>query len=481
MQPLVKLRRGAGQEPVPLNATVLEPAMPDTATSDDADGASVPHADAPRVYVETFGCQMNEADSALIVGQLRRAGYRSVSGPEDADVVLVNTCAVREKAEARVYGRTSQLLQYRERNPRLIIGITGCMAEHLREKLETTAPHVSIVAGPDAYRDIATLVDKARRGERAIDVHLDKTEVYEGLDGVPNDDGVSGFVTIQRGCDKFCTFCVVPFTRGRERGVPPREVLRQVRTLVDHGYREVTLLGQTVNSYRYEDVEFADLLRAVARTPGLARVRFTSPYPRDFSDRVIDVMASEPTLCPYVHMPVQSGSDAVLERMKRGYDRREFVDLVARLRQAIPDIAISTDLLVGFCGETVAQHEETLSLMDEVRFDFAFMFRYSDRDITYAAKKLSDDVPEEEKIRRLQEVIERQEGHTRAAHDRRVGTVQEILVSGTAKRGDALVGRTRHFQNAILPLDAAKPGELVELTVTRSTGHSLVMAPRARD
>jgi tRNA-2-methylthio-N6-dimethylallyladenosine synthase len=431
---------------------------------------------APRVYVETFGCQMNEADSALIVGQLRRAGYRSVSGPEEADVVLVNTCAVREKAEARVYGRTSQLLQYRERNPGLVIGITGCMAEHLRDKLETTAPHVAIVAGPDAYRDIATLVDKARGGQRAVDVHLDKSEVYEGLDGVPDDDGVSSFVTIQRGCDKFCTFCVVPFTRGRERGVPPREVLRQVRTLVDRGYREITLLGQTVNSYAYEDVEFAELLRTVARTSGLARVRFTSPYPRDFSDRVIDVMASEPTLCPYVHMPVQSGSDAVLERMKRGYDRREFVDLVARLRRAIPDLAISTDLLVGFCGETVEQHAETLSLVDELCFDFAFMFRYSDRDITYAAKKLSDDVPEEEKIRRLQEIIERQERHTRAAHDQRVGTRQQVLVSGTAKRGDALVGRTRHFQNALLPLGVAAPGELVDLTVARSTGHSLVMS-----
>ena len=428
---------------------------------------------APAVYVETFGCQMNEADSALIKGQLRRAGYRAIKGAEGADVILVNTCAVREKAEQRVYGRTTQLLKHRAENPDLVIGITGCMAEHLREKLATTAPHVGLVAGPDSYRDIARLVDQARAGERAVDVHLDKTEVYEGLDSHPDDDGVAGFVTIQRGCDKFCTFCVVPYTRGRERGVPPREVLRHVQALAARGYKEVSLLGQTVNSYRYEEADFAGLLRAVAAVDGIERVRFTSPYPVDFSDAVIEAIAQEPKVCPYVHMPAQVGADAVLDRMRRGYTRAEFLTLVRKLRDAVPDIALSTDLMVGFCGETEADHAETLSLMREVRFDSAFMFQYSDRAITYASKKLEDDVPPEVKARRLREVIDLQETHTRASHAARIGRVEEVLISGLSKRKDHLIGRTPRFQSVLMPLDAGTPGTLVQRTITASTGHSL--------
>jgi len=429
---------------------------------------------APRVYVETFGCQMNEADSALIVGQLRRAGYRSVDEPSLADVVLVNTCAVREKAESRIYGRTSQLLQHRAQNPDLVIGITGCMAEHLREQLETRAPHVGLVAGPDSYRNIAALVDAARRGDRAIDVKLDKREIYEGLDGVPDDDGVGGFVTIQRGCDKFCTFCVVPYTRGRERGVPPREVLRQVRALAEAGYKEVSLLGQTVNSYRYEDADFADLLRTVAQIDGIERIRFTSPYPVDFSPRVIEAIATEPKVMPYVHLPVQVGADVVLDRMRRGYSRDQFLKLVEDLRAAVPDIALSTDIMVGFCGETEADHAHTLSLMEAVRFDFAFMFRYSDREITYASRKLADDVPEPEKVRRLQEVIALQEGHTRAAHHARVGRDERVLISGLSRRGDRLIGRSERFQSVLMPLDTGRAGEIVTRRITGTTGHSLL-------
>lgn len=431
-------------------------------------------ANRPKVYLETFGCQMNEADSALIAGRLGEGGYIRVVDPAEADVILVNTCAIREKAEDRVYGRTSQLLRHRRDNPDLVIGITGCMAEHLREQVPERAPHVTLVAGPDSYRGIADLVDRARGGERVIDVELDRTEVYEGLDVEPNDDGVSAHVTIQRGCDKFCTFCVVPFTRGRERGVPPREVLRHVRSLAAQGYREVILLGQTVNSYRHEDADFADLLRTVARVEGIGRVRFTSPYPVDFSDRLIEVMATEPTVCPQVHLPVQSGSDRVLERMRRGYDRATFVSLVERLRRAVPTVALSTDVMVGFCGETEADHLETLSLMEQIRFDSAFMFRYSDRGITYASRKLEDDVPGEVKARRLREVIELQENYTRAAHDARVGTRQEVLVSGLAKRGDRMRGRTRHFQNVLLPLDAGAAGDTVEVQITASTGRSLL-------
>lgn len=442
-----------------------------------------PAVDAPRVYLETFGCQMNEADTALIAGQLQAGGYVRVGDPAQADVVLINTCAVREKAEERVVGRTSQLLRHRAENPGLVIGITGCMAEHLKGKVAERAPHVTLVAGPDSYRGIAALVDRARAGERVVDVELDKTEVYEGLAEQPDDDGVSGFVTIQRGCDKFCTFCVVPYTRGRERGVPPRQVLAAVRARAAAGYREVVLLGQTVNSYRFEDVGFAALLAAVHEVEGIERIRFTSPYPVDFSPELVDAMARLPKVCPQVHLPVQSGSDAMLEGMRRGYTRAEYLALVGRLRDAVPGLALSTDVMVGFCGETEDDHQQTLALMDEVRFDSAFMFAYSDRGITYASRKLPDDVPEAVKQRRLREVIELQEAHTRASHAALVGTRQRVLVTAISRRGDRLVGRTPSFHKVLLPLHAGAPGQLHEVIITGSTGHSLhsIMAQPGAD
>jgi tRNA-2-methylthio-N6-dimethylallyladenosine synthase len=471
MAGLVQIRRSTPHEPASHEPGTHEP------------GTHEPGTGAPRVYMETFGCQMNEADTALVLGRLAADGWSRADSPADADLILINTCAVREKAEDRVYGRTSQLLEHRATNPDLVIGITGCMAEHLREKLETRAPHIRLVAGPDSYRDIAALARRALAGERAVDVELDKEEVYEGLDGAlagPREgDGISGFITIQRGCDKFCTFCVVPFTRGRERGVAPREVLRQAKRMADAGVRELTLLGQTVNSYVWGDsesepVDFATLLRAVAQIEGIDRIRFTSPYPVDFSPALIDVLASEPKVCPYVHLPVQSGSDPVLERMRRGYDVASYREIVRRLRAAVPEIAISTDIMVGFCGETEDDHQRTLALMAEIEFDFAFMFAYSDREVTYASKKLQDDVPHEIKLRRLREVIELQERCTRAKYDARVGLEEEILVVHRTKRGDKLMGRTPRFQKVMLPLGSATSGELVRRTIIGSTGHSLL-------
>ncbi len=469
MSGLVNIRSAHGAPRAEPNLENSGPAP--TATHEPLNGPG------PRIYLETFGCQMNEADSSLILGQLRRAGYRRVTQPEDADLILLNTCAVREKAEARIYGRSSQLLKHRRSNPDLVIGIAGCMAEHLREKIASRAPYIGLIAGPDSYRNIAALADAALKGKRVVDIELDKTETYEGLDSHPDDDGVRGFVTIQRGCDKFCTFCVVPFTRGRERGVAPREVLRNVRALADRGYKEITLLGQTVNSYRWEDVDFAALLRAVVTVDGIERIRFTSPYPIDFSDEVIRAMAELPKIVPYVHLPVQSGSDRVLERMRRGHSRTEYVSLVKKLRAAIPDLAISTDLLVGFCGETDEDHQETLSLIQEIRFDSAFMFAYSDRGITYASKRLSDDVPESLKKSRLQEVIDLQETITRASHDGRVGRTEEILVTGPSRRGNCLVGRTPRYESVLLPLDSGAPGDLVKRRITGSSGHSLTTLP----
>ncbi len=463
-------------------------------------GAAVrpaPAADAPRVYVETYGCQMNVADSDLLGGVLADAGYATTPRAEDADVIVVNTCAVREKAEERVVARAAELGAIKRRRPGAVLAIVGCMAEHLKEGLAARAPAVDVIAGPDSYRRMPALLAAARAERTApvpdersedtrvgllparpagrgaapvIDIKLDKAETYEGLSGALAGDGVSGFVTIQRGCDKFCTFCVVPFTRGRERGAPPREVLRQVRELADAGFREVTLLGQTVNSYAWDGTTFAELLRAVARVDGIERVRFTSPYPVDFTDDVVAALAEEPKLCKYVHLPVQSGSDDVLARMRRGYTVADYHAIVARLRRAMPDIALSTDILSGFCGETDADHAATLALMREVRFDSAFMFAYSERDLTFAAKKLPDDVTEAVKKKRLAEIVALQERISTEVFAAHVGRAERVLVHGPSKRDPAqLVGRTDGFKSVILPAGVGSVGGLVDVTIERAT------------
>jgi tRNA-2-methylthio-N6-dimethylallyladenosine synthase len=436
----------------------------------------------PRVFVETYGCQMNVADSDLIGAVLLDAGYRAVGRAEDADVVVVNTCAVREKAEDRVIARAAELGALKRKHPGMVLAIVGCMAEHLKEGLQDRAPAVDVIAGPDSYRRMPALLaaarDRAAEDHLAVlDLKLDRDETYDGLSGAAAGDGISGFVTIQRGCDKFCTFCVVPFTRGRERGSAPREILRQVRELVAAGYREVVLLGQTVNSYRFEDVTFAALLRAVAAVEGIARVRFTSPYPVDFTDDVIAAIAEEPKICKYVHLPVQSGSDAVLARMRRGYTVAEYRAIVAALRAAVPDIAFSTDILSGFSGETEGDHQATLALMRELRFDSAFMFAYSERDLTYAAKKLPDDVSAADKKRRLAEIVALQEqisGEVFAAH---VGRAERVLVHGPSKRDPReLMGRTDGFKTVILPAGVGEIGALVDVTISRATMATLFAA-----
>ncbi|HSN28389.1 MAG TPA: tRNA (N6-isopentenyl adenosine(37)-C2)-methylthiotransferase MiaB [Kofleriaceae bacterium] len=439
---------------------------------------------APRVYVETYGCQMNVADSDLIGSVLADAGYAPAAKADEADVIVVNTCAVREKAEERVIARAAELGALKRKRPGTVLAIVGCMAEHLKEGLADRAPAVDVIAGPDSYRRMPDLL-AAARSEHAhplVDVKLDKAETYEGLSIVPRSaesgssqlgatgDGISGFVTIQRGCDKFCTFCVVPFTRGRERGASPREVLRQCRELVEAGSREVTLLGQTVNSYIYEDVTFAQLLRAVAKIDGLERIRFTSPYPVDFTDDVVAAIAEEPKVCKYVHLPVQSGSDVVLERMRRGYSVADYRAIVARLRAAMPDIALSTDILSGFSGETDDDHAQTLDLMREIRFDSAFMFAYSERDLTFAAKKLPDDVSPETKARRLADIVALQEKISAEVFAAHVGRRERVLVHGPSKRDpQQLMGRTDGFKTVILPAGVGAIGELVDVTITRAT------------
>jgi len=440
--------------------------------------ANAPEAAGPRVYVETYGCQMNVADSDMLVGLLGGAGFRRAASAEDADVVLVNTCAVREKAEEKVLGRAQELGALKKRRPGLVLGILGCMAEHLKGSLIERAPWIDVVAGPDSYRRIPELLAEARGAAApVVDVRLDKDETYEGLSGAEGGDGVSGFVTIQRGCDKFCTFCVVPFTRGRERGTAPREVLRQVRELAERGYKEVVLLGQTVNSYVWPapaedggDVTFAQLLRAVAGVDGIERVRFTSPYPVDFTDDVVAAIAGSSKICKYVHLPLQSGSDAVLARMRRGYTVDDYRAIVARLRAAMPDIALSTDVLTGFSGETAEDHAATLALMEEIRFDSAFMFAYSERDLTFAAKKLPDDVPAAEKKRRLTEIVALQERISGEVFRAQVGRRATVLVHGPSRRSATqMMGRTDGFKTVILPDGVGLAGELVDVVIERAT------------
>lgn len=426
------------------------------------------------VYIETYGCQMNVADTELMYGVLRDNGYGIAESIDDADIVLLNTCAVREKAEERVYGRASQLLRHKYERPELVLGITGCMAEHLQDKIIERAPYVDLVIGPDAYRRLPNLLADAEDDDPVIDVRLDKRETYEGL-AASRREGVSGWVTIQRGCDKFCTFCIVPFVRGRERGTPPREVLRQVRDLAQMGYKEVTLLGQTVNSYNYEDVDFADLLVAVSEVDGIERIRYTSPYPIDFNQKLIDTLARLDKVPNFLHLPLQSGSDAVLSAMKRGYTVQEFRDIVTNLRTAMPDIALSTDIIVGFPDESEEDFQKTLDLVQELRFDSAFMFAYSEREGTYASKRIDDNIPAEVKSERLSRLIALQNAVSKEKNEARIGSVQEVLVDSPAKRGpEHWCGRTASFNNVVFPaFEGIRPGMMIQVKIDRVTPNTL--------
>jgi tRNA-2-methylthio-N6-dimethylallyladenosine synthase len=428
----------------------------------------------PTVYVETYGCQMNVADTEMVLGLLDRAGYARAQDPAQADVILLNTCAVRERAVERVLGRASSLARHKANGRHAVLGITGCLAEHLRAELRTQAPFLDLVIGPDSYRRLPEHIERARAGEVVLDTDLDARETYAGLDAVAPTGTAVGHVAIQRGCNRFCTFCVVPFTRGRERAIPPAEVVRQVRVLAASGCREVQLLGQTVNSYRASEGEtevgFAELLRRVAGVDGIARIRFLSPYPLEFTAEVIAAMAELPKICRHVHLPLQSASDTVLARMKRGYTFADYRALVERLRAALPDLAITTDFLVGFSGESEAEYAETLAAVAALRFDNAFMFAYSERKGTAAARTLPDDVPAELKQRRLAQVIEEQRRITAESYAERVGRRERVLLESPSRRSPAdLLGRTDGFRPIIVPAGpGVAVGSLVDVTVERS-------------
>ncbi|HET9013620.1 MAG TPA: tRNA (N6-isopentenyl adenosine(37)-C2)-methylthiotransferase MiaB [Gemmatimonadaceae bacterium] len=429
----------------------------------------------PTVYVETYGCQMNVSDSELMLGKLASAGYAPVDRPDGADVILVNTCAIRDHAEQRVIGRLGELKRHMK--PDTVMGVTGCMAQRLGPALLEKARHVSLVIGPDGYRALPALVDGARRGERAIATTFDLEEHYE--DFAPRRfDRVKAWIPVQRGCDYRCTYCIVPTTRGSERSRRLEDVIREVEGVVAEGMSEVVLLGQTVNSYTDGRHDFADLLRRTGSVPGVRRVRFTSPHPNDFSDRVIAAIAEVPTVCEHVHLPMQSGSTRTLKRMLRRYTREEYFDCVARLRAAVPHLALTTDVIVGFPGETDEDFEETLSAVEAIGFVDAYTFIFSPRDGTPATRLPAElTVPEDVASERLQRLVSLVRAGARRRNLGLLGTRHEVLVEREAKRGEAmLMTRTRDFKTVLVPGDESMLGTYLTVELTGTTGSTFTGA-----
>jgi tRNA-2-methylthio-N6-dimethylallyladenosine synthase len=425
-----------------------------------------------RVWIETYGCQMNVADTELMLGVLGRDGYVAADEPEGADVLLVNTCAVRDNAEQRVIGRMGEL--QRHKHPGVILGVVGCMAQRLGPILLEQVPAVDLVVGPDGYRNLATLLGHAQSGQRVHDTEYRSWEHYEDVPQV-REPGPTAFVTVQRGCDYRCTFCIVPTTRGPERSRVLAEVVREVEQLTADGVTEVTLLGQTVNSYHDGTHDFADLLRAVGAVDGLRRLRFTSPYPTDFTPRVIEAMATTPAVCDHVHLPVQSGSNAILKRMLRRYTRERYLEVVAALREAIPGMTFSTDIIVGFPGETDADFADTLSLVEAAGFDDAYTFKYSVRDGTPAVK-LKDHVPDDVASARLTALVTAVRAQARRRNAGRVGEVHEALVERPARRGGMMLARTRRNHMVLLDVPAESIGEYHRVRLTGTTGSTFTGA-----
>ena len=434
-----------------------------------------------KLYIETYGCQMNVADSEVVASVMQMAGYEPCDSAEEADAVFLNTCSVRENAENKIYHRLAELNALRKKKTSsnaLIIGVLGCMAERVKENL-ITDHHVDLVAGPDAYLDLPNLILEVEAGGKAINTELSTTETYRDI--VPRrvaGNRLSGYVSIMRGCNNFCHYCIVPYTRGRERSRDVESILREVRDLRDRGYKEVTLLGQNVNSYKAStmtgDISFAALLRLVAREAPQMRVRFTTSHPKDMSDETLHVIAEEPNVCRQIHLPVQSGSDKILKLMNRKYTREWYLDRVAAIRRIIPDCGLSTDIFVGYHDETEEDHQLSLSLMREVGYDSAFMFKYSERPGTYASKHLPDNVPEDEKIRRLNELIQLQTEMSAIANKRDEGRDFEVLVEGYSKRSrEQMCGRTEQGKMVVFDKGNAHVGDLIKVHITGSTSATL--------
>jgi tRNA-2-methylthio-N6-dimethylallyladenosine synthase len=432
-----------------------------------------------KLYIETYGCQMNVVDSEVVAAILQQHQYEITEDINEADLVLVNTCSIRDNAEQRVRSRLRDFKKLKEKEQRVSIGIIGCMAERLKEKLLEEEHVVDLVVGPDAYRDLPALLQEVESGQKGINTLLSLEETYGDIRPVRMDrNNVTSFVAIMRGCNNFCAYCVVPGTRGRERSRDPETIIREATDLFSKGYREVTLLGQNVNSYRWKEGEallrFEKLLERVAGIDPAFRVRFATSHPKDLSDDLLKVIAQHPNLCKSIHLPVQSGSTAVLERMKRRYTREHYMERISAVRKHLPGASISTDIIAGFCGETEEEHQQTLSLMEWAEYDLAYMFKYSERPGTYAAENLKDDVPEAIKSRRLNEIIGLQTKLSLESKKRDVGKTFEVLVEGTSKKSkEHLFGRTSHNKVVVFPRSSLSPGDYTQVTITSCTSATL--------
>lgn len=445
-----------------------------------------------KLFLESYGCQMNFADSEIVASILMDKGYTTTQNFEEADVIFVNTCAIRENAESRVRNRLNDFKRVKKRNPKVLVGVLGCMAERLKTQFLEQEKLVDIVVGPDAYRDLPNLIEEAEDGRKAINVILSKEETYADLTPVRlQSNGVSAFISITRGCDNMCSFCVVPFTRGRERSRDPESIIKEAKEAFAAGYREVTLLGQNVDSYiwaggglkkeilteeqKAEAVTFAKLLEMVALVDPELRVRFSTSHPKDLTDDVIHTIAKHENICKYIHLPVQSGNSRILEMMNRGYTREWYLERIATIKRIIPDCGISMDIITGFCSETEEEHKDTLSLMEEVKYDFAYMFMYSERPKTLAERKYKDDVPEEVKKRRIQEIVDLQREHSGIRTAEAVGKVHRVLIEGFSKKSeDMLMGRNSQNAVVVFPRGNHKKGEYVNVLATECTSSTLI-------
>ena len=428
-----------------------------------------------KLFIETYGCQMNAGDSEIVVSIMQEEGYRYTENIDEADIVLINTCSIRDNAEQRIWGRLSAMRQIKKRKPTLIVGIIGCMAERLKEQLIEKGTGVDIVAGPDSYRSLPELVRTAENGAKGINVELSKEETYAEIAPVRLDrNGVSAFIAIMRGCNNYCAYCVVPYTRGIERSRDPQTIVAEARTLFENGYREVTLLGQNVNSYSFGEVGFPELMAMVAEISPLLRVRFATSHPKDISDRLLEVMARYENICKAIHLPAQSGSNEMLKKMNRKYTREWYLERIAAIRRYMPDCAITTDLIAGFCGETLEDHQDTLSLMREVGYASAFMFKYSERPGTFSARHFADDIADDEKTRRLNEIIALQNQLSVESNQAEVGLIRQVLVEGTSKRSDEqLCGRTSQNKMVVFDRGNHSAGDYVTVKITGCSSATL--------
>lgn len=430
-------------------------------------------------YIETYGCQMNFADTEVVNSILLDRGMTPVNTAEEADVIFVNTCSIRENAETRVWNRLKEFRSLKREKKDLTVGVLGCMAERIKDQIIDKEQLVDIVVGPDAYRDIPNLLEEVNDGRKAVNVLLSLEETYADISPVrTSGNGVTAFVSIMRGCDNMCAFCVVPFTRGRERSRPLTSILREIEELSEQGYKEITLLGQNVNSYQYEDIDFTRLMDEASKVNPEIRFRFSSPHPKDFPEPLLHLISERPNLCNYIHIPAQSGSTTMLERMRRPYTREQYFELVDKMRSIIPGVSLSTDIITGFCDETEEEHRDTMTLMENVEYDLAYMFAYSERERTLAHRKYEDNVPEDVKKRRLSEIISQQMNIQEKNNRQEIGKRHLVLVEGTSKRSDEqLSGRTDTNKMVVFDRMDFQKGDYVEVEITDCTSATLMGKP----